>query len=205
MCPSRTLKRKMRRRKNRNTILIVSVVAIAALLIAVYFIFYSNANNNNIPTGPPNSVLLRTTMGDILIQLRNDTPITTTNFKNLVQEGVYNGTIFHRVIKDMMIQGGDPTGTGYGDLNLSTIEDEITSTSNNTRGTVAMANTGQPNSASSQFYINVANNTYLDGDYAVFGDVIKGMDVADNISNVTVNSNYRPYQSITVTGAWYFG
>src|SRR5512136_1899474 len=87
-------------------------------------------------------VLLHTNMGDITIQLRNDMPITTNNFKNLVQKGTFNGTIFHRVIKGFMIQGGDPTGTGYGDPKIPEIKDEFTSKNRNDRGTIAMANAG---------------------------------------------------------------
>jgi peptidylprolyl isomerase len=76
------------------------------------------------PTNQPETkVLLNTNMGDITIALRNDMPITTVNFKNLVQKGIYNGTIFHRVIKGFMIQGGDPTGTGYGDPTIPNIKD----------------------------------------------------------------------------------
>ena len=106
-------------------------------------------------------VLLHTNMGDITIQLRNDMPITTGNFKNLVQKGTFNGTIFHRVIKGFMIQGGDPTGTGYGDPSIPDIKDEFTANNRNDRGTIAMANAG-PNTGSSQFFINLVNNNFLD-------------------------------------------
>ena len=70
-------------------------------------------------------VLLHTNMGEITIQLRNDMPITTGNFKSLIEKGTFNGTIFHRVIRDFMIQGGDPTGTGYGDPSIPDIKDEF--------------------------------------------------------------------------------
>ncbi len=76
----------------------------------------------------PTKVLFQTNMGDITIELRNDMPITTGNFKNLVQKGTFNNTIFHRVIKGFMIQGGDPTGTGYGDPSIPDIKDEFTTT-----------------------------------------------------------------------------
>ncbi len=100
-------------------------------------------------------------MGDITIELRNDMPITTGNFKNLVQQGTFNDTIFHRVIKGFMIQGGDPTGTGYGDPSIPDIKDEFTSNNRNDRGTIAMANAG-PNTGSSQFFINLVNNNFFD-------------------------------------------
>src|ERR1700690_1021235 len=91
---------------------------------------------------PEIKVLLQTSMGDITIALRNDMPITTGNFKKLVQQGKYNGTIFHRVIPGFMIQGGDPTGTGYGDPSIPNIKDEFTNDNHNVRGTIAMANAG---------------------------------------------------------------
>jgi peptidyl-prolyl cis-trans isomerase A (cyclophilin A) len=110
-------------------------------------------------------------------------PITTTNFKNLVQQGKYDGTIFHRVIADFMIQGGEI------DSSWSSIQDEFGSNNHNVRGTIAMAKTDQPNSATSQFFINVVDNSNraaFDSTYSVFGDVIQGMDVVDAISKVPV-------------------
>jgi peptidylprolyl isomerase len=132
--------------------------------------------------------------------LRDDMPITTNNFKRLVQQGVYNDTIFHRVIAGFMIQGGDPTGTGYGDPSIPNIKDEFTDNNKNERGTIAMANTGVPNSGSSQFFINVVNNSNegFDGDYPVFGKVIEGIDVVDAIAGVEVDieANYRPVEPV---------
>jgi peptidylprolyl isomerase len=150
-------------------------------------------------------VLLHTNMGDITIALRNDKPITTANFVHLVQQGTYNGTIFHRVIAGFMIQGGDPTGTGYGDPSIPTIQDEIGTNNHNYNGTIAMANTGQPNSGSSQFFINVANNNNLyqsfDSSYTVFGKVVSGMDVVMAISKVPKSSADKPFTNVTVIGA----
>ena len=132
-------------------------------------------------------------------------PITAGNFKNLVQSGTYNGTIFHRVIAGFMIQGGDPTGTGYGDPSIPNIKDEFTSDNHNVRGTIAMANTGQPNSGSSQFFINVVdnNNRYasFDSSYPVFGKVISGMDIVDKIAAVPTDSNDKPLQTVTIISA----
>ena len=146
-------------------------------------------------------VVLETNMGNIFIQLRDDMPITTSNFKNLVQKGTYDGTIFHRVIKDFMIQGGDPTGTGMGDPSIPNIQDEFTSDNHVNRATIAMANTGQPNSGSSQFFISTVNNNYLDTKHPVFGTVIQGMDVVDAISKVSTDSNDKPLQSVTIIKA----
>jgi len=151
------------------------------------------------PSSEPNKVLLKTSMGDITIQLYDDMPITTGNFKNLVKRGVYDGTIFHRVIADFMIQGGDPTGTGYGDPNIPAIPDEFTDHNRNDRGTVAMANAG-PNTGSSQFFINLVNNNHLDSKHPVFGTVIAGMDVVDAIGNVQTQ-NEKPLQDVTITTA----
>lgn len=135
-------------------------------------------------------------MGDITIELYDDMPITTGNFKNLVSRGIYDGTIFHRVIKDFMIQGGDPMGTGQGDPSIPAIEDEFTDHNRNDRGTIAMANAG-PNTGSSQFFINLVNNNYLDSKHPVFGRVIRGMEVVDAIGAVATNTDTnRPLQTV---------
>ena len=145
-------------------------------------------------------VLLSTNMGDITIQLYDDMPITTENFKKLIQQGTYDGTIFHRVIDGFMIQGGDPTGTGYGDPAIPTIPDEFTDHNRNDRGTIAMANAG-PNTGSSQFFINLVDNNRLDSKHPVFGKVIQGMDVVDNIAKVNTDENDRPLQEVKIIKA----
>jgi peptidylprolyl isomerase len=139
-------------------------------------------------------------MGNITIELRNDMSITTGNFKNLIERGIYNNTIFHRVIPDFMIQGGDPTGTGYGDPSIPDIKDEFTKTNRNKRGTIAMANAG-PNTGSSQFFINIVDNSYLDDKHPAFGAVISGMDVVDKISLVKRDSRDKPLQKVTIEKA----
>ena len=149
---------------------------------------------------PETKVLLHTSMGDITIALRNDMPITTGNFKNLVRKGTYNGTIFHRVIPGFMIQGGDPTGTGYGDPSIPEIQDEFTKTNRNDRGTIAMANAG-PNTGSSQFFINQVNNNFLDSKHPAFGKVIAGMDVVDKITKAPTNRCDKPLTNVTIINA----
>lgn len=154
----------------------------------------------------PTKVLLQTTKGNIVIQLRIDKPITSWNFRRLVEKGTYNNTIFHRVIANFMIQGGDPTGTGYGDDSIPTIRDEIGRNNRNIRGTIAMAKTSEPDSASSQFFINVVDNGRMpgfDATYSVFGEVVEGMDVVDSISKVATNraNNDRPLQNVTIVKA----
>lgn len=145
-----------------------------------------------------NYVKLETTKGIILVELYpNVAPITVENFQNLVNEKFYDGLIFHRVIKDFMIQGGDPEGTGLGGSS-KTIKGEFKNNGVNndlshTRGVISMArNSISMDSASSQFFIVQKDSTYLDGDYAAFGKVVAGMDVVDKIASVNVDSNDKP-------------
>ena len=145
-------------------------------------------------------VQLETNYGNIVIQLRADMPITAGNFKSLVEKGTYDGTIFHRIIDGFMIQGGDPTGTGFGDPRIPNIRDEFQGTQKNNRGTIAMANAG-PNTGSSQFFINLVNNNFLDGKHPVFGDVIQGMDVVDKIAQVQTGRNDKPLQDVKIIKA----
>ena len=197
----------------------IALALLAILFISIggyYMIVQGQNQSQNLPnasptasasptstpsTTKPTKVLLHTNMGDITIELRTDMPITTGNFIKLVRQGTYNGVIFHRVIPGFMIQGGDPTGTGYGDPSIPNIQDEFTSNNHNNIGTIAMANTGQPNSGSSQFFINVANNNYLDTKHPVFGTVVSGMDVVDKIVNVSSDANDRPLQNVTIITA----
>jgi peptidylprolyl isomerase len=153
------------------------------------------------PSGDENAgkVLLRTSMGDITIQLYDDMPITAGNFKSLVKKGFYNGQIFHRVIDVFMIQGGDPTGTGTGGPGYN-IKDEFTDHNNNNRGTISMANAG-PNTGGSQFFINLVDNNFLDGKHPVFGKVIEGMDVVDAIGRVPTDANDRPLTDVKIIEA----
>jgi|WetSurMetagenome_2_1015567.scaffolds.fasta_scaffold36739_3 peptidylprolyl isomerase len=144
-------------------------------------------------------VRLETNMGTITIALDPAMPITVSNFTKLVQKGYYDGVIFHRVMDGFMIQGGDPTGTGRGGPGY-TIPDEFTSTNQNNRGTIAMANSG-PNTGGSQFFINLVDNNYLDTKHPVFGKVVGGMDVVDKIGKVQTDANNRPLQNVTIIRA----
>ncbi len=136
--------------------------------------------------------------GKIVLELYPDkAPNTVNNFISLVQKGFYNGLIFHRVIEGFMIQGGDPKGTGVGGPGYC-IKGEFSSNRfagnsiRHERGVISMARAMDPNSAGSQFFIMHANASYLDGQYAAFGKVIKGMDVVDKIASVKTNYNDRP-------------
>lgn len=144
-------------------------------------------------------VLLKTSMGDVVIELYDDMPITAGNFMKLVARGFYDGVIFHRVIAGFMIQTGDPTGTGYGGPGY-TIPDEFSRHNRNDRGTVAMANAG-PNTGGSQFFINLVNNNYLDRMHPVFGKVVEGMDVVDKIGNVKTDADDRPLEDVVIISA----
>ena len=130
--------------------------------------------------------------GAMTIELYPDVaPITVENFLNYVKDGFYNGLTFHRIYRNFMIQGGDPTGTGMGDRSLKTIKGEFKSNGvNNTlsheRGVISMARTNVKDSASSQFFICHAAATFLDGDYAAFGKVTEGFDVLDAVADVPV-------------------
>lgn len=128
--------------------------------------------------------------GTIKVELDADNaPVSTTNFVNLAKEGFYDGLTFHRIISGFMIQGGDPLGNGTGGSDQS-IKGEFSSNGvenplSNTRGAIAMARSQDPDSASSQFFIVHQDSTYLDGDYAVFGNVTEGMEYVDAICEAT--------------------
>jgi peptidyl-prolyl cis-trans isomerase A (cyclophilin A) len=141
-------------------------------------------------------VRIATSMGDIVVQLEPEkTPKTVANFLTYVKAGQYNGTIFHRVISSFMIQGGGFTPDMKQKPTRAPIPLEDTAGLSNVRGTISMARTGNPNSATSQFFINVKDNPALDhggpmgeNGYAVFGHVVEGMDVVDKIKDVETGS-----------------
>jgi peptidyl-prolyl cis-trans isomerase A (cyclophilin A) len=151
-------------------------------------------------------VRLATTAGDIVLDLdRDKAPKSVDNFVQYVKAGHYDGTIFHRVIDGFMIQGGGMTPDMNEKATRAPIPLESKNGLKNARGTVAMARTSDPNSATSQFFINVADNAFLDqansrdgNGYAVFGKVVEGMDVVDKIKAVPV-TNAGPHQNVPVT------
>ena len=143
------------------------------------------------------SATLQTSEGAIELELYpDDAPKTVENFLKLARDGFYDGVIFHRVIPDFMIQGGDPTGTGTGGPGYQ-FEDEFNE-HRVERGALAMANAG-PNTNGSQFFIVTAEATpWLDGKHTVFGRVTSGMDVADRISQVERDAGDRPRTPVTI-------
>jgi peptidyl-prolyl cis-trans isomerase B (cyclophilin B) len=140
---------------------------------------------------------LHTNHGPIEIELYpDDAPKTVENFVKLARDGFYDGVIFHRVIPDFMIQGGDPTGTGSGGPGYQ-FEDEFNDHKVE-RGALAMANAG-PNTNGSQFFIVTTESaSWLDGKHTVFGKVTSGMDVADAISALPRDSSDRPREDVTI-------
>ena len=140
----------------------------------------------------------KTDIGDFKIELWNDkAPVTVGNFLKLVDEGFYNGLIFHRVIPNFMVQTGCPQGTGYGGPGY-TIRDEFNKSLKHDKGVVSMANSGRPNTGGSQFFITVKETPWLDGKHTIFGKVIKGMEVVEKISKVQTGRNDKPLKDIKI-------
>ena len=179
---------------------LVYVLAGFLLVMGVYFLL-------NKEEAMP-KVKITTSYGEIVIELdKENAPITTENFLSYVESGFYNETIFHRVISGFMIQGGGHlTDMTPKDEKLDPIQNEANNGLKNNRGTIAMARTANPHSASSQFFINHADNAFLNfrtnqvdegWGYAVFGQVVEGMEVVDKIAAVETTS-MGPYQDVPV-------
>ena len=143
--------------------------------------------------------VFETNMGTFEIELFEDkAPNTTKNFIDLAQKGFYNGLIFHRVIDGFMIQGGDPEGTGMGGPGY-TIKDEFhKDLKHSSEGILSMANANRPNTGGSQFFITLDKTPWLDGHHAVFGKVIKGMDVVKKIGKVDTDFSDRPIKKVVM-------
>jgi peptidylprolyl isomerase len=171
-------------------------VVYSAIAIILLFAFIYMA----IPTNTT-KVTLETNKGDIVIELYDSMPITTANFIKLVEQGFYDETIFHRIIGNFMIQGGDPQGTGMGGPGY-VIKDEFSKDSKNDRGTISMANAG-PNTGGSQFFINLVDNNLLDSKHPVFGKATpESMKVIDEIAKVETNANDKPLEDIKILKAY---
>ncbi len=140
------------------------------------------------------SATIKTTAGEITVELSKDTPLTTNNFVFLAQEKFYDGVIFHRVIPGFMIQGGDPTGTGTGGPGYKFSDEKFTGEYK--RGTIAMANSG-PNTNGSQFFIMHADFA-LPPNYVIFGMTTSGLDVVDKIAAGKTDPNDRPVEPVSI-------
>jgi cyclophilin family peptidyl-prolyl cis-trans isomerase len=190
--------------------LIVIGVIVIVVIVVGFFIFKDEAEqieekNEDINLRETIVVILNTNKGVITLELyKNKTPKTVENFVKLAEDSFYDGTKFHRIIENFMIQGGDPLskddskqmlwGTGGPGYNF---EDEIVEELSNITGTISMANAG-PNTNGSQFFINVADNTFLDGKHSVFGKVTKGMETVLEISKLPKNERDVPNEPIII-------
>ena len=209
-----------------NLKLLWAIIVVAVVGAMILMGFLNKKNNINIMSEENSNAtttvdayginpvaVFETNQGNFEIELQLDKmPITASNFVKLAKAGFYDGTRFHRVIKDFMIQGGDPLtksqpenvaihgtgGPGYA------IEDEFVAGQSNGRGTISMANSG-PNSGGSQFFINLVDNTFLDfdnpisqGKHPVFGKVVSGMDVVDKIGLLPTVPGDRPVEAVIV-------
>ena len=177
------------------------------MTLLVLCVFIVSCGGNTMKTA-----VFETNMGTFKIELfTQEMPITTQNFIDLAEKGFFDGTRFHRVIRDFMIQGGDPLskdvsqsamwgtgGPGYA------IKDEFVAGLSNVKGTISMANSG-PNSGGSQFFINLVDNSYLDFDkqpmqskHPVFGKVVEGMHIVEKIGKVQTAAQDKPVEEIIV-------
>jgi cyclophilin family peptidyl-prolyl cis-trans isomerase len=178
----------------------VSLVILTAILIVGAKMYRANSPTPSPTPNTAKTAVISTDKGDIKIELfEKDAPKTVENFEKLAEKNYYNGIIFHRVIKDFMIQTGDPTGTGTGGESAfgKDFEDEINSHKIEA-GTLAMANRG-PNTNGSQFFIVTEQaQPHLDGKHTVFGKVIEGMDIVRAIASVPVNQDDKPTQDVKI-------
>lgn len=201
-----------KKERRKNVLIIGSIAIVVCLLIFMGFKFFQKPD-----VAPQNEAdgekiaVIETNLGTIKFKLfEKDAPRTTANFEKLAGEGFYDGIKFHRVIKDFMIQAGDPNsrdddwsndgagGPGYA------FEDEINSWKM-IRGRVAMANAG-PNTNGSQFFIVTAESTsWLDGKHTVFGEVIEGMEAVSKIENLPTNENDHPTEDAVMTKVYIGG
>lgn len=147
---------------------------------------------------------MKTSMGSIKLELYEDkAPVTVQNFRAYIESGHYNGTVFHRVIDNFMIQGGGFSQNMQQKPTMPPIKNEADNGLKNDRGTIAMARTSERDSATSQFFINVKDNDFLnngarDFGYAVFGKVVEGMDVVDAIKSVETGARDVPVQPVEI-------
>ncbi len=150
------------------------------------------------PSVKPSTAIFITNMGNFEVKLATkDAPVTCANFIKLAKDGFYKNTTFHRVIDGFMIQGGDPTGTGTGGPGYA-IKDEFSpKLKHDSAGVLSMANAG-PNTGGSQFFITLAPTDWLNNKHAVFGKVVKGLDVVQKIGKVKTDSRDKPVNRVVI-------
>ena len=188
------------------------IIFVLFLVILSFGILFAYGELNNIKTNISDKgnyfmsdsiavAIIKTNMGIIEIELFADkTPKTVENFIGLAEKGYYEGVVFHRVIKDFMLQAGDPTGTGRGGESFwgGKFEDEFVSDlKHDTPGILSMANAG-PNTNGSQFFITLVATPWLDGKHTVFGKVINGMDVVYAIGVVKTGAGDKPINTVVM-------
>ncbi len=202
--------------KEHSKILLLGLGVVVVIVIMTAFSAsgLGNKGNNNmgnvgnnsgapamtLESGVDYSAVIKTNLGDITVDLYEvETPVTVNSFVSLAQRGFYNGVIFHRVISNFMIQGGDPTGTGSGGPGYQ-FADEIKSNLTFEPFVLAMANAG-PGTNGSQFFITSRNSqtSYLNGKHTIFGKVTGGFDVVDAIESVDTDMADRPVNNVTIS------
>jgi peptidyl-prolyl cis-trans isomerase A (cyclophilin A) len=193
-------------RKTRRSL----CLGIAVALVAVMVLAFSGAAQTPAPAktkGGKPVVVLVTSLGDITLELEPEkAPITVENFLNYVDAGFYDGTVFHRVIPNFMIQGGGLTPNLSQKPTRAAIKNEAENGLKNDAGTIAMARTSAPDSATAQFFINLKDNDFLnhgarDFGYAVFGHVTQGMDIVKKIGAVPTGANDVPVEPVVIKHA----
>ena len=172
---------------------ILAIISVVIVIIAA-FIIIQNMGGSQMK----GIATMKTNMGTMKFQLETEkAPITSENFINLSKKGFYDGLIFHRVIADFMIQGGDPEGNGRGGPGYA-IKDEFSPDLTHYKaGILSMANSG-PNTGGSQFFITLIPTPWLDNKHSVFGRIIEGEDVLEAIGSVATDANDKPLQSVVI-------
>lgn len=191
---------------SRTTIIFIIIAIIVVIAIIIFGIFRLTGNTIKMSENP--QVLIKTTEGDITLELYPDkAPITVKNFLDYTRAGTYENTVFHRVIKGFMIQGGGYIGSGEEKPTNAPIKLESNNGLKNLAGTIAMARTNVPDSATNQFFINTIDNDFLNyapgnPGYTAFGKVISGMDVVKKIEAVKTTTKHRmedwPVNDVTI-------
>lgn len=206
-------RRRSKGQSRKGRYVLIALIVIVGAAIGWYAFSSSQTTTSSATNGSASSATglvnakIVTSMGTMEVELYpNSAPKTVANFVSLAKSGFYDNLVWHRIVKGFVIQTGDPnTRNGGGDKTLwgtggspNTVPLEIDKSLHNDVGYLGMARSQDPNSGSSQFYINLANNAPLDGQYTVFGKVISGMDVALNIGNVPVDSASQPISNVLV-------
>ena len=174
------------------------LITICLLLLCVFTLTACGQEEKKAAPAEPATAVFNTSMGDFEVKLATDkAPKTTANFIKLAEKGFYDGLVFHRVIDDFMIQGGDPNGNGTGGPGYTIADEFSSSLLHDGPGVISMANRG-PNTGGSQFFITLRDCKWLDGKHAVFGKVTKGMEVVYKIGKVKTDAQDKPVEPVVI-------